>query len=263
MALKSRCVGALHPHQVRLLEMARDAISDARSLAFKTEKQSEQSAAAVEEVLQSLQVTCDATVVAHTKVTEEMDMLTRIEESSTKEMEDARDHVSRLKEDMQQAPLCPGCNQNTKWDSCTKGEYSEGWACDNHDTCGNNGEAGTWRWCCSRCIHDFCETCALEAAGRDKVADKVSELEGKLAAAQRLERVHLQPLLRGTWQGLDERDQAVSKVGTFLKDELERECGLAVAMVDALICQPADRSIFLQYSHTGCICCSLKEDSRD
>ena len=60
---------------------------------------------------------------------------------------------------------CPGCNGVLVWSDHSEGRYSNGWACDNHRTCGvwrpgpDLAAEERWRFLCLTCHRDFCKDC--------------------------------------------------------------------------------------------------------
>eukprot|EP00929_Paragymnodinium_shiwhaense_P121388 TRINITY_DN93602_c0_g1_i1.p2 TRINITY_DN93602_c0_g1~~TRINITY_DN93602_c0_g1_i1.p2 ORF type:complete len:206 (+),score=48.77 TRINITY_DN93602_c0_g1_i1:81-698(+) len=59
-----------------------------------------------------------------------------------------------------QAPMCEGCNKAMQFTNYSKGNYSEGWACSNYETCGTVvSRIGEYRWSCLECERDYCIKC--------------------------------------------------------------------------------------------------------
>lgn len=60
-------------------------------------------------------------------------------------------------------PQCPSCRRGTLWTDFSGGAYQDsgGWECSNFRRCGQrHGTRGFWRYCCQRCLTDFCQECA-------------------------------------------------------------------------------------------------------
>lgn len=60
-------------------------------------------------------------------------------------------------------PQCPSCRRGTVWTEYSGGAYQDsgGWECSNFRRCGQrHGTKGFARFCCQRCLTDFCLDCA-------------------------------------------------------------------------------------------------------
>ena len=53
-------------------------------------------------------------------------------------------------------PDCPDCQSALQYTNDAEGPYSEGWSCNNFESCGSSSDAGGFRWCCRKCLIDFC-----------------------------------------------------------------------------------------------------------